>query len=277
MSTLRNKMIQQMQLKGYSNRTIDTYINCIISLSKYYNTSPDLLTVEQLREYIQFYLKERHLSKSWMNQTISALKIFFCEVLRREWNSLDIPRPRREKKLPVILSKGEISKLIRVTRNIKHRAVLSLTYSSGLRLSEVCELKVGDIDSKRMLVRVVQAKGNKDRYTILSPVALDLLRIYWKMYSPAVWLFESRNHQPVPARTVQQVFKNALHKAGINKQVGIHSLRHSFATHLLEQGVSLPIIQQLLGHRYLQTTSIYLHVQQYSIYAVKSPFDSISL
>jgi len=277
MSTLRNKMIQQMQLKGYSNRTIDTYINCIISLSKYYKTSPDLLTVEQLREYFQFYLRERNFSKSWMNQTISALKIFFCAVLRREWNSLDIPRPRREKKLPVILSKEEISKLIRVTRNMKHRAVLSLTYSSGLRLSEVCGLKVGDIDSKRMLVRVVQAKGFKDRYTILSPVALDLLRLYWKMYSPVVWLFESRNHQPVPARTVQQVFKNALRKAGINKQVGIHSLRHSFATHLLEQGVSLPIIQQLLGHRSLRTTSIYLHVQQYSIYAVKSPLDSLSL
>jgi site-specific recombinase XerD len=128
-----------------------------------------------------------------------------------------------------------------------------------------------------MLVRVVQAKGNKDRYTILSPVALDLLRVYWKMYGPAVWLFESRNLQSISHRTIQHVFKNALRKAGINKKVGIHSLRHSFATHLLEQGVSLPIIQQLLGHRSLRTTSIYLHVQQYSIYAVKSPLDSLSL
>jgi site-specific recombinase XerD len=152
-----------------------------------------------------------------------------------------------------------------------------LTYSSGLRLGEVCGLKIGDIDSTRMLVRVVQAKGNKDRYTILSPVTLDLLRVYWKKYNPSVWLFENKFKQPVPDRTAQHMFKNALKKSGIKKQIGIHVLRHSFATHLLEQGVSLPIIQQLLGHSSLRTTSVYLHVQQYSIYAVKSPLDTLSL
>lgn len=277
MSTLRNKMIQQMQLKGYSERTIATYIQSIISISSHFKIAPDLLTVEQIRAFIHFNLQEKKLSKAWMNQTISALKILFCQVLKRNWNPIDIPRPRREKKLPVVFSKEEVSQLINATSNTKHKALLMLTYSSGLRLGEVCGLKVTDIDSKRMLVRVVQAKGNKDRYTILSPVTLDLLRVYWKKYNPTVWLFENKFSQPVPDRTAQHMFKNALRKSGIKKKIGIHSLRHSFATHLLEQGVSLPIIQQLLGHSSLRTTSVYLHVQQYSIYAVKSPLDSLSL
>mgnify|MGYP001559190347 CR=1 FL=1 len=277
MSTLRNKMIQQMQLKGYSKNTITTYIECLVNLSNHYNVSPDLLTVEQIREYIHYKLTEKKLSKSWMNQTISALKILFCQVLKREWSHLDIPRPRREKKLPVILSREEVSELINVTTNLKHRAILMLTYSAGLRLSEVSNLKIGDVDSKRMLLRILQAKGFKDRYSILSPVALDLLRDYWKRYRPSTWLFPTKPGQAVSQRTVQKIFKNSLHKAGIKKQVGIHSLRHSFATHLMEQGVSLPIIQQLLGHKSLKTTSIYLHVQQYSIHAVKSPLDTLSL
>ena len=268
-------MIQQMQLKGYSKNTISTYIECLVNLSNHYNTSPDLLTVEQIREYIHYKLTEKNLNKSWMNQIISSLKIFYREILRRDWDDLGIPRPRREKKLPVVLSKEEVSKLINTPKNLKHKALLMLTYSAGLRLSEVCGLKIRDIDSQRMLIRVIQAKGAKDRYTILSPVTLNLLRDYWKMYRVKEWLFENNNNQPVSDRTIQHVFKNALRKAGINKQVGIHSLRHSFATHLLEQGVSLPIIQQLLGHTSLKTTSIYLHVQQYSIYAVKSPLDTL--
>jgi site-specific recombinase XerD len=170
-----------------------------------------------------------------------------------------------------------VNKIINTPKNLKHKVFLMITYSAGLRLSEACNLKVKDIDSQRILIRVVQAKGAKDRYTILSAVTLNLLREYWKMYRVNGWLFETKNDQPVSARTAQHIFKNALRKAGINKQIGIHSLRHSFATHLLEQGVSLPIIQQLLGHTSLRTTSIYLHVQQYSVYAVKSPLDTLSI
>lgn len=277
MNTLRNKMILQMQIKGHSSRTVNTYTKCILALAVHYNTSPDLLTTEQIRQYIHFRLIEKSISKSWLNQFISALKILFCDVLKREWKHLDIPRPRREKKLPVVLAKEEVSQIINVTANLKHRAILMLTYSAGLRLSEVSNLKIGDVDSRRMMLRIVQAKGFKDRYCILSPVALDLLRIYWKRYRPSVWLFQTKPGQAVAQRTVQQIFKNSLHKAGIKKQVGIHSLRHSFATHLLEQGVSLPIIQQLLGHKSLKTTSVYLHVQQFSIQAVKSPLDTLSL
>lgn len=277
MSTLKNKMIQQMQLKGYSSNTVKLYAEIIVGLATYYKTAPDLLSTEQVRDYIQFKIIEKKVSKSWVNQFISALKILFCEVLKREWSPLDIPRPRREKKLPVVLSKQEVSQLISVTRNLKHRALLTLKYSAGLRLSEVKNLKIGDIDSKRMMIRVVQAKGFKDRYTILSPVALELLRYYWKTYRPTLWLFETKQAQAMSDRTIQCLFKNALRKAGIKKQVGIHSLRHSFATHMMEQGVSLPIIQQLLGHKSLRTTSIYLHVQKYALDSVKSPLDTLSL
>jgi site-specific recombinase XerD len=277
MSALRNKMIQQMQLKGYSNRTIENYTRSILGLAKYYKTAPDLLSQEQIRAYIQYNLVEKKLSKTWCNQLVSALKILFCEVLKREWNHTDIPRPRREKKLPVVLSKEEVGKLFACTRNLKHRAILILTYSAGLRLSEVKNLKMGDIDSKRMTVRVIQAKGFKDRYSILSTVALEILRYYWKSYRPTTWLFETKRAQSLPDKTVQHAFKNALRKSGIKKQIGIHSLRHSFATHMMEQGVSLPIIQQLLGHTSLRTTSVYLHVQQYTLDSIKSPLDSLSL
>lgn len=277
MSALRNKMIQQMELKGYSKNTISTYIDCLSSLSKHYKTSPDLLSIDQIREYFHYKLTVEKLSKSWVNQTIGALKILYCEVLRRDWDDLAIPRPRREKKLPVVLSKDEISRIINTTKNVKHKALLMITYSSGLRLGEVCNLRPGDIDSERMMVRVVQAKGAKDRYTILSPVTLAFLRDYWKIYRVKNFLFENSDHEPLAHKTVQSAFKKALQKSGVKKDVGIHSLRHSFATHLMEQGVSLPIIQQLLGHTSLRTTSIYLHVQQYSVFAVKSPLDTLSL
>lgn len=277
MSALRNKMIQQMELKGYSKNTISTYIDCLSSLSKHYKMSPDLLSIDQIREYFHYKITVEKLSKSWINQTIGALKILYCEVLRRDWDDMAIPRPRREKKLPVVLSKDEISRIINTTKNVKHKALLMVTYSSGLRLGEVCNLRPGDIDSERMMVRVVQAKGAKDRYTILSPVTLAFLRDYWKMYRVKNFLFENSDHEPLAHKTVQSAFKKALQKSGVKKDVGIHSLRHSFATHLMEQGVSLPIIQQLLGHTSLRTTSIYLHVQQYSVFAVKSPLDTLSL
>lgn len=277
MKTLRAQMIQQMQLKGYSESTIATYIQSIISLSKHFNLSPDLITIEQIRDYIQYCLTERKLSKAWLNQTISALKILHVQVLKREWSHIDLPRPRRERRLPVVFSRDEVKRILNIHRNLKHRAFLMLTYSAGLRISEVCNLKPSDIDSSRMLVRVVQGKGQKDRYSILSPLALEALRLYWKAYKPKQWLFEGYDHSKIAVSSARSLFKKALKKADIKKDVGIHTLRHSFATHLLEQGVSLPIIQQLLGHKSLRTTSGYLHVQQYSINAVKSPVDTLSL
>lgn len=277
MKTLREQFIQQMQLKGCSPRTIKNYVECILALAMYYNLSPDLLTIEQIRNYFLYCLNVRKLSKSWMNQTISALKLLYVDVLKRKWDRLDIPRPRREKKLPIILSREEVQKILSAHKNLKHRALLTVTYSAGLRVSEVRHLKITDIDSSRMLIRIEKAKGNKDRYTVLSPKALDLLRAYWKVYKPQYWLFENNFHQPVPESTAQKILKNALEKSGVKKNASIHTLRHSFATHMLEQGVSLPIIQQMLGHKSLKTTSGYLHVQQYSIDAVRSPLDTLGL
>jgi integrase/recombinase XerD len=275
MKPLRVQFIQQLQLKGCSPKTIKNYVQCIVALARYYNLSPDLLTISQIREYFIYCLNVKKFSKSWMNQTISALKILWEEVLNRKWNRLDIPRPRGEKKLPLILSREEVQQILSAHKNIKHRALLTVIYSAGLRVSEARHLKIADIDSSRMLIRIEKAKGNKDRYTVLSPKALELLRTYWKAYKPQYWLFENNFHQPVPESTAQKIMKNALEKAGIKKNASIHTLRHSFATHMLEQGVSLPIIQQMLGHKSLKTTSGYLHVQQYSIDAVRSPLDTL--
>jgi site-specific recombinase XerD len=277
MNALRKQMIQQMQLKGYSHVTIKSYVSIIARMALFYKTPADILTVDQIRDYILLNITENKRSKSWINMTISAVKILFCEVLKRQWNRLDIPRVRREIKRPTVLSKDEVRRIIGSKKNIKHRAILMLTYSSGLRLGEVSTLKIGDIDSSRMLIHLKRAKGNKERYTILSPVALDLLRKYYRIYKPKEWLFEGRSSRnAISKSTVQEVFKQALEKSNVHKKVGIHSLRHSFATHLLEQGVALPIIQQMLGHQSLRTTSGYLHVQQYSIQGVKSPLDSLS-
>lgn len=273
MKTIRSQFIQQMQLKGYSQNTIQSYVECLIGLSKFYKTSPDLLSHQQIRDYLHYCIVEKKLSTSWVNQCVSALKILFVQVLKKDWDAIAIPRIKREKKLPVVLAKEEVKAILNEVRNIKHKTILTLIYSAGLRVGEAINLKVCDIDSKRMQIRVRQAKGSKDRYVILSAVLLDLLRTYYNLYKPKDYLFPSQMSQQISNRTVQSVFKQACKKSNLNKTVSIHVLRHSFATHLMEQGVSLPIIQQLLGHSSLRTTSIYLHVQQYTIDKVKSPLD----
>lgn len=277
MSTLRDQMTRQMQLKGYSPNTIEVYLQSITHLSKHFNQSPDKLTADQIRAFLQQSIVEKGLSKSSINQFISALKILFVQVLRREWDGIAIPRQRREVKLPVVLSQEEVKRLLDSITNIKHRTLFMVAYSAGLRVGELTALKMADIDSGRMQIRVVQAKGNKDRYTLLSVSALEQLRFYYRLYRPAVWLFETRKGVAISHRQVEHVFKQTLIKVGITKQASMHSLRHSFATHLMEQGVSLAIIKQLLGHKSLRTTSIYLHVQQYALNTVRSPLDFLTL
>ncbi len=277
MSTLRQQLIQQMQLKGYCQRTIKSYVNIIAQIASFYHLPADQLSIDQIRDYLLKRITVDHLSKSWMSMTISAIKLLFCDVLKREWNRLDLPRPRMDHKKVIVLSKDEVQKIIRSKTNIKHRAILVVTYSAGLRLSEVTHLKISDIDSSRMLIHLHMAKGNKDRYTILSPIALDMLRTYYRRYKPQEWLFEGFSREHIAERTVQNIFKAALAKSNVQKDVGIHSLRHSFATHLLEQGVALPIIQRIMGHKSLNTTSGYLHVQQYSLQGVKSPVDTLAI
>ncbi len=276
-TTLRKQFIQQMELKGYSDNTTQVYLDSLIQLSKFYKTSPDELSSDQIRDYLQHCTTTKKLSQSYMNQLVSALKILFIQVLKREWDPIAIPRMRREKKLPVVLSKEEVQRFFSVITNDKHLAIMTLIYSAGLRMGEARALKIGDIDSKRMQIRIAQAKGNKDRYAILSPLALEVLRRYYKKYRPKEWLFETKKSVCISEKTIQVVFKNFIKKAGILKKVSVHVLRHSFATHMMEQGVSLPLIQQLLGHSSLRTTSVYLHVQQYAIDKVKSPLDFLSL
>jgi site-specific recombinase XerD len=277
MSALRNQLIQQMQLKGYSSNTITNYLQSIIYLSKHYNQSPDVLTTDQIRDYIQHNMVDKNHSQSSINQLISALKILFVQVLGRDWDGVAIPRARKKFHLPVVLSPAEVERLLGVVTNMKHRTLLMLTYSSGLRIGETLALKTSDIDSHRMMIRIHQAKGNKDRYAVLSRVALDQLRLYYQMYRPSVWLFETGKDRIMSTRTAQIIMQRAVAKSGISKKVRLHTLRHSFATHLMEQGVSLAIIQQMLGHSSLKTTSIYLHVQQYALDKVKSPLDSLSI
>ena len=277
MSALRMQLIQQMQLKGYSPRTITTYVSMISHLASHYKTQSDLLSIDQVREYIMQNITTKKRSKSWMNMMISSVKLLYCDVLKREWNHLDLPRPRSDKKVPVILSRDEVQRIIDSKKNIKHKAILMVTYSAGLRLGEVSNLKVTDIDSSRMLIHVRKGKGNRDRCTILSPVLLAYLRTYYRKYRPDEWLFEGLSGGAIGNSTIQAVFKSALRSTNIHKKVGIHCLRHSFATHLLEQGVALPIIQIMMGHKSLKTTSGYLHVQQYSIQGVRSPMDNLSI
>lgn len=274
--SLRELLIRELESRNYSKRTVKTYVGSISLLSRHYNLSPDMITSEQLKEYLHMCISEKKCSVSYINQTIGAFKILHKDILGRDWDSLKIKRPRRETKLPVILSKQEVKKIIEAPRNIKHRAILSLTYSSGLRKSEVINLKPRDIDSDRMQIRVVGGKGKKTRYTILSTQILEQLRIYYKLYKPSNYLFEGQKKgMPISDTTISAIFNQSLKKTGIIKLATFHTLRHCFATHMLEQGINLRVIQMLLGHNSLKTTSVYLHVSNIDLNNIKSPLDSL--
>ena len=276
MKTLRNRMLEYMQLKNYSRRTINTYIACLATMSKHFNQSPDKITSEQVKEYLLKCIKNNQVTPSCINQYISSYKVLMTAVLGRDWDAIQIPRPRREKKLPVVFSKSEVIKVLEATTNLKHRVILSLAYSSGARLEEVSNLKVKDVDSARMQIKISCGKGKKDRYTILSPKLLVLLREYWQLYRPKTYLFEGTDRKgPISIRTIQHIFKHNLKRSGIIKNASFHTLRHSFATHLLEQGINLRIIQELLGHTNIKTTTVYTHLQNYSPSSVTSPLDKL--
>jgi site-specific recombinase XerD len=277
MTELRKKYIRYMRYRNYSACTIKHYCERLIELSKYYNQSPDKLTREQFMDYLYYLVEDRQVSAVYLNQLISAYKIFVVEILRREWEEFTIRRPKVEKRLPVILSQEEVKRVIDSISNLKHRTFISLIYSCGLRLSELPNLKVTDIDSTRMQIHIRCGKGAKDRYVMLSEKILLMLRAYWKVYRPKEYLFEgARRGKAISRRTVQHVFSLAVKASGINKCPCLHSLRHSFATHLLENGVNLIAIQKLLGHNHIKTTTTYTHLQS-SPASVKSPFDDIEI
>lgn len=269
-------MLQQMQIRNYSERSIRTYLSCLRSLSLYYRCSPARLSIDQIKAYLHYCITVKDASTSTLNQTISAVKILFEDVLHRPWEPVQLKRPRKEKKLPVVFSKQELSLFFGAIKNEKHRAIFITAYSAGLRLNEVRKLRPVDIDSDRMQLCVRSGKGNKDRYTLLSAKTLEVLRNYYRAFRPATYLFEgSTRGTPLSERTIQNVFHQVVGRAGITKAVSFHSLRHSFATHLLEQGTNLRMIQQLLGHTSLKTTSVYLHLSCLETRHVNSPFDDL--
>jgi len=277
MKNLREQMLHYMQLKNYSRRTINSYLSCLSCLSRYYKRTPEAISTEEVKEYLYYLIENKKASVSIINQIISAYKVLITGVLEKEWYSIKLPRPRREKKLPVVFSKQEVSKILEHTRNLKHRAIIAFAYSSGLRLDEVRQVKLTDIDSSRMQIRVSNGKGNKSRYTILSKQILEMLREYWSDYRPKVYLFEGfKKREPLSISTLQTIFYQRMKAVGIKKQASFHTLRHSFATHLLEQGVNLRVIQALLGHTSIKTTTIYTHLQNFDPGSVISPFDNIN-
>ena len=276
MSTLREQMLADLQLKGLTPKTQKIYLREVSNYAKYFGKSPEQLGEKELREYLLYLLNERKLSKGTYRFYYQGLKFLYKHTLKREEVVEKIHCPRGKKKLPVVLDLAEVKTLLSVMENLKHRAILTITYSAGLRISETARLKVSDIDSKRMMVRVQQGKGGKDRYTILSQTALECLRQYWRAYRPKEWLFEGQKEGThICISSIRQIFLEAKKCAGITKPVSPHTLRHSFATHLIEAGASLHHVQLLLGHRSPTTTTVYLHVSKMNLAQVTSPLDSI--
>jgi integrase/recombinase XerD len=263
----------KLELKRYSNNTVRVYVPFFEMFINFHKEKEvNTLDESDIRIFLQ-HLIQKKLSNSYINQAINAIKFYFEVVLGMPNRFYDIERPRKEYKLPKVISKEEIVDIINHTNNIKHRCVVELLYGSGLRKSEILNLKINNIDSKRMLVRVENAKGNKDRHTLLSKNALDDLRIYFKEYKPKDYLFEGQKGGKYSGESVLRIVKLATEKAGILKTVSPHTLRHSFATHLLESGVDLRQIQVLLGHTSSKTTEIYTHVATNTFKTIKNPLD----
>ena len=275
MGKLRDQMEMDMKLRRLSPKTISCYLACMRNIAMYFGKSPAELGDEEIRSYLHYLMEEKKASQSVLVQTYSALKFFFEKTLQRPWNASRIPRSKQRKKLPGVLSREEVESIFSATGNLKHRAILMTIYSAGLRVSEVTRLKVSDIDSGRMTIRVNEGKGLKDRYTLLGERSLEILRLYWKICKPSEWLFPGKDaSEPISISSVQRVFKASVQKAGIQKKASVHTLRHSFATHLLESGTDLYYIQRLLGHKSASTTSVYLHVTGKDMGKIKSPIDS---
>ena len=272
-----NALTSEMRLRHFSPRTVKSYQTQVrLYLNECNNTEEP--SPKFIRNYIIKRIEQDNLSRSSVDLMYSALKFFYLNVLKKPWVMDSIPRPKKEKRLPVVLNQSEIKRIFEAVSNLKHRAILYLIYSSGLRVSEVVRLKPEDIDSEQMQIRIRQGKGSKDRYTIISRAAVSELRKYWKQYKPRTWLFEgAKERAHITERSVQQVFETAVKKAKIVKSASVHSLRHSFATHLLEQGVDLRYIQELLGHKSPTTTEIYTHVTRSDLNKIISPLDRILL
>lgn len=268
------KFIDQLKLKAYSKNTIRTYTTEFAHLLKTLkNHSVNNLTEDRLKDYFLYCLKKENIKENHLNSRINAIKFYFEKVLHKPKMFFDTPRPKTPKLLPKMLTKTEIKKIFKHTENPKHLLMLQLCYGMGLRVSEIVNLRVSHINSEDMLVLIAGAKGKKDRYVNLPDTVLQLLRNYYKQYKPKEYLFEGQYGGAYTIRSVQAVFKQAMKKANINKTIGIHGLRHSYATHLIESGADIRFLQELLGHNSIKTTQIYTHVTDVSKTKIKSPLD----
>jgi len=262
----------------YSSNTIDSYTFMFREFINYYQEKElDDITEEEIVLYLQYLVTERKVSTSYQNQAINAIKFYYERVMGGRRKVYLIERPREEKFLPEVLSQQEVTAIINATDNIKHKAVLMTIYSGGLRISELINLKIKDIDSDRMQIRIEQAKGKKDRYTLLGQKTLEVLRSYVKQYQPREWLFEGLNYGPYSEASIKKALRTALDKTKITKRVSPHTLRHSFATHLLEMGTDLRYIQSLLGHQSSKTTEIYTHITMKGFDQIKNPLDRLDI
>lgn len=284
MTPLRRRMIDDMTLHGLKPKTIQAYVDCIARFARHFGKSPERLGTAEIRSYLLHLDRDRHVASSTYNQALCALKFLYRFTLRKGWDLDGLARTRRQTKLPVVLSLEEVTRFFEAITNLRHRAILMTAYAAGLRISEVLALRVDDIDSARMVIRLRQAKGSKDRYVMLSPRLLTLLREYWRAHrrheaaAPSPWLFPGATpDRPLSDKPVYRACHAACRAAGLDKHVTVHTLRHSFATHLLEAGTDLRTIQILLGHRSLNTTARYLHVATAALKSTRSPLDRLDL
>ena len=276
MTPLRQRMLEDMGIRNLAVNTQLAYVQQISAFARHFDRSPDALGPEQVRAYQVHLIEERKLAAGSLSVVAAALRFLYKITLRRPWNDDDIPMPKRPLKLPIVLSPEEVVRFLACVASTKHRAILTTIYASGLRVSEAVQLRPADIDSSRMVLRVDQGKGRKDRYVMLSPRLLEVLRDYWRIERPKPWLFPGDGAgRHITKNAVEQACQKAQRAVGINKPVTPHSLRHAFATHLLEAGTDVRRIQLLLGHRSLATTSRYLKVATSSLCATVSPFDQL--
>jgi len=270
--------IAKLKELRYSQNTLDTYKHMFEEFINYYNdTEIDAITDGMIVDFLRYLVNERNISGSYQNQSINSIKFYYERVKGGARKIYSIERPRKEKFLPEVLSEEEVVQILNATDNLKHKAIFMTIYSAGLRISEAINLKVKDIDSKRMQIRVEQAKGKKDRYTLLGEKTLEILRRYVLEYKPKVWLFEGQSGEKYSSSSIQANLKIAVDKTGIKKRITVHTLRHSFATHLLESGTDIRYIQSLLGHSSGKTTEIYTHITTRGFDQIKSPLDKLKI
>ena len=274
MSPLRQRMLEDMRIRNLTDNTQKTYLLQVGCFARHFGRSPELLGPEEVRAYQVYLLNERKLAARSIGINAAALRFLYSVTLKRDWALEEIPLPKRPQTLPEVLSHEEVGRFLECVGSLKHRTILMCAYGAGLRVGEATRLRVTDIDSQRMMLRVEQGKGQKDRYVMLSARLLETLRVYWRHARPRVWLFPGdRDERPITREAVAEACQKARRLAGIEKPVTPHSLRHAFATHLLESGTDLRTIQLLLGHRSLATTSRYLKVATHTVCATASPLD----